>query len=48
MKPGQILKKLPELKAKRLILRNVRLSDAADIFEYASLPQMTGKKSAYN
>lgn len=37
----QIFKRLPVLRTKRLILRNIKLSDAADIFSYASNPEVS-------
>jgi ribosomal-protein-alanine N-acetyltransferase len=39
MNEEKIFKKLPEIRTKDLILRKLRISDAADIFEYASRPE---------
>jgi ribosomal-protein-alanine N-acetyltransferase len=41
MNAGRIFSHLPVIKTKRLILRNLRFSDAADIFNYASNPEVS-------
>ena len=41
LKVEDVFKDLPELNTQRLLLRRVRLGDAADMFEYASDPEVT-------
>ena len=41
MKAEQIFRHMPVLKTKRLILRNIKLSDAEDVFNYASNPKVS-------
>ncbi len=41
LKVEDVFRDLPELHTPRLLLRRVRLEDAADMFEYASDPEVT-------